>query len=370
VAFAQKTKVKKVAVFDPTGDISLDIKDIVREEISNIIVNTAGYTVLERSLYKEELLTINSINVNSEDYNSQICNICLNIGAHYALTTTISYLGNNLYISCKFINVINSRIEKQKTGKTNDGINDIDIVIRDIINEMILTEAPQTTAIPTETDIPAKSKITLVLSGKTIFAQNCGCNTLLSDIDTKYAYDDIVLPEGWRMATINELQCMCRFQKRIGGFKSEFYWSAEKKGEDDIYGVTFDDCKVEHRKKVALKKTNLFYTKFVKTGSNEPAFTPLIDNFSNCNCKIENVDKDAEYGYNEILPPDGWRLPSVKELECMCKNQKSIGGLHQDFYWSNELKQAGEVIGVTFNDCKKETRDINSKGYVRLVQDK
>ena len=39
---------RKVAVFDPAGRVSDDIKEIVREIISSVVVNTADYEVLER----------------------------------------------------------------------------------------------------------------------------------------------------------------------------------------------------------------------------------------------------------------------------------------------------------------------------------
>jgi hypothetical protein len=35
---------RKVAVFDPAGDVNTSIKEIVREEISSAIVNAGGYT--------------------------------------------------------------------------------------------------------------------------------------------------------------------------------------------------------------------------------------------------------------------------------------------------------------------------------------
>ena len=46
---------KKVAVFEPAGDASNSIKEIVREMISSVIVNTSGFTVLERQLINKVL---------------------------------------------------------------------------------------------------------------------------------------------------------------------------------------------------------------------------------------------------------------------------------------------------------------------------
>ena len=54
VAMAQD---RKVAIFDPVteGNVDSSIKGIVREEISSVVVNTGGYTVLERQLIEKVL---------------------------------------------------------------------------------------------------------------------------------------------------------------------------------------------------------------------------------------------------------------------------------------------------------------------------
>ena len=43
--FCRKAQDNKVAVFDPAGDVTSSIKEIVREEISASIVNMTDYTV-------------------------------------------------------------------------------------------------------------------------------------------------------------------------------------------------------------------------------------------------------------------------------------------------------------------------------------
>jgi hypothetical protein len=52
VAFGQEIK---VAVFDPAGNANEAIREIIREEISSMIVNTENYTVLERQLINKVL---------------------------------------------------------------------------------------------------------------------------------------------------------------------------------------------------------------------------------------------------------------------------------------------------------------------------
>ena len=52
-AFSQQER--KVAVFDPAGTVDKSLLEIVREEISSVVVNTTGYTVLERQLINKVL---------------------------------------------------------------------------------------------------------------------------------------------------------------------------------------------------------------------------------------------------------------------------------------------------------------------------
>ncbi|MDR1865602.1 MAG: CsgG/HfaB family protein [Bacteroidales bacterium] len=128
---------KKVAVFDPSGSVGSDIRDIVREEISSIVVNTNGYTVLERKLI-DRVLAESQFQMSGEVDDNQIGELGRKLGANYVLVSSVTHFGNNFYISCKLIDVITARIDKQKTGKTSNGMTDIDVVIRAIINEMLL----------------------------------------------------------------------------------------------------------------------------------------------------------------------------------------------------------------------------------------
>ena len=115
---------RKVAVFDPAGTVEKSLLEIVREEISSVVVNTKGYTVLERQLINK-VLEENKFQESGLVNDDQVSDIGKRMGADYVFVTAISKLGDNYYISCKMIEVATARIDKQFTGTSTDGINDI-----------------------------------------------------------------------------------------------------------------------------------------------------------------------------------------------------------------------------------------------------
>jgi hypothetical protein len=124
-----------VAVFDPAGDVSTSAKEIVREEISSIIVNTPGYAVLERQLI-DKVLEENKFQMGGMVDNSQIGEIGKKMGANAVFVASITPTGSNLYLSFKLIDVQTARIERQRTGRTSRGESDLDVVVQKIVGEM------------------------------------------------------------------------------------------------------------------------------------------------------------------------------------------------------------------------------------------
>lgn len=130
----------KVAVFDPVGDVSSSVKEIVREEVSAALVNIAGYTVLERSLISK-VLEENKFQTSGLVDDSQISEMGMRMGANYVFVISISSLGvSNYYISCKMIEVTTARIDKQKTARTILGSNEIVDIVRRLMKDMFSSE--------------------------------------------------------------------------------------------------------------------------------------------------------------------------------------------------------------------------------------
>jgi len=160
-ALAQQER--KVAVFDPAGKVEEALLEIVREEISSVVVNTTGYTVLERQLINK-VLEENKFQESGLVNDEQVSDIGKRMGADYVFVTTISPLGGNYYISCKMIEVATARIEKQSTGTTTAGINDIpqttQYIVRRLFGEdvqqQVYGQRQQTTA--TQRDVAAVNR--------------------------------------------------------------------------------------------------------------------------------------------------------------------------------------------------------------------
>ena len=139
---------KKVAVFDPAGEVSISTKNIVREEISSAIVSSAGYAVLERQLINK-VLEENKFQMGGMVDDSQISEMGKMMGANYVLVSSIEKMENgNLYISCKLIEVLTSRVEKQKTAQTQKRSDDLVSVVKNMVTEMfggkVIKQQPET----------------------------------------------------------------------------------------------------------------------------------------------------------------------------------------------------------------------------------
>jgi len=125
---------RKVAVFDPAGNVDAHLKEIVREEISAIIVNAGGYTVLERQLINK-VLEENRFQMGILFDDSQAAEMAKLMGANLVFVSNITPMGSNFYISCKLIEPT-GRIDKQRTAQTQRGTNDLIGVVQGMAREM------------------------------------------------------------------------------------------------------------------------------------------------------------------------------------------------------------------------------------------
>ncbi|MDR0831223.1 MAG: hypothetical protein LBN95_14110 [Prevotellaceae bacterium] len=78
----------------------------------------------------------------------------------------------------------------------------------------------------------------------------CGCEIMMYDMPKELEFEQAVgsAPEGWRLPTRNELQCMCEHQREIGSFRFSEYWTSERESNSRAYTRTFDDCQEEKAK--------------------------------------------------------------------------------------------------------------------------
>ena len=141
IALAQEGR--KVAVFDPSGTVENALLEIVREEISSVVVNTSGYSVLERQLINK-VLEENRFQESGLVNDEQVSDLGKRMGADYVFVTTLSTLGENYYISCKMIEVATARIDKQSTGTTSKGMSDIPQTTHTIVTRLLVESVKQT----------------------------------------------------------------------------------------------------------------------------------------------------------------------------------------------------------------------------------
>lgn len=136
ISLAQGQQDKKVAVFDPVGDVSNNLKIIIREELSNAVVNTLGFTVLERELINK-VMAESEFQMTGHVDDAQIGELGKKMGANYVCYASISSVGGNYYISCKLVDVMTAKIERQNTGITQSGLDDLFTVVSTVSRAML-----------------------------------------------------------------------------------------------------------------------------------------------------------------------------------------------------------------------------------------
>ena len=129
----------RVVVAEPEGNVSEAIRNIVREEFSSIIVNTQGYTLLERALLSgviEESLLQESL---GEDYRS--VGLGLLIGADYTLVSVLTTTTDgNIIITSRLVEVTTARTVRQENSRTRSGTGDLRIVASTMAQRMFRSE--------------------------------------------------------------------------------------------------------------------------------------------------------------------------------------------------------------------------------------
>jgi hypothetical protein len=141
ITVAAMAQNSKVAVFNPDGRVDNSIKEIIREEISSVMVN-ARYTVLEREQI-DRVLKENRYQESGLVDDSQKIEMGKHLGANLVLVSSVTQTGNEYYISCKLIDVETARIEKQKTFQTQRTTSEIICAVQRIVGEMFGQTMPE-----------------------------------------------------------------------------------------------------------------------------------------------------------------------------------------------------------------------------------
>ena len=118
LSFSAMSQDNKMAIFHPAGNANNEVKDIVRETISEVVVNSNDYIVLERAQIDKVIDEIlEPLNNPMFDEKTAVRAGKL-LGANIAIVSTVTRGGNNYFVSIKMIEVETARITKQITGET------------------------------------------------------------------------------------------------------------------------------------------------------------------------------------------------------------------------------------------------------------
>jgi hypothetical protein len=208
------------------------------------------------------------------------------------------------------------------------------------------------------------------LPEKTTYFPYCGFHVMEEDSPRKAPWYEAKnsAPQGWRLPTVEELQCMCHNKTLIKGFTGKEYWSNEKDKKDRCLSVTTNDCDREKN-----DETDEYSVRYVKDHQIDWE-NPDYIHFTIRERIIEVVIRDLpqQLTWYEACKscPDGWRLPTAEELQKMCENKNRIPMFNERRYWSSTEKNETDAKNVTTNDCNIENGSKSSTYPVRCVRNK
>ena len=107
----------KIAIYNPDGNISANLKAVVREEISNVFVGNRRYVVLEREAI-EQVLKENKFQSQGLVDDQQLSELGRKLGANYVCGITVVVEDNTYYITCKIIDVKTAEVTDMGRSQT------------------------------------------------------------------------------------------------------------------------------------------------------------------------------------------------------------------------------------------------------------
>ncbi len=192
---------EKVAIFNPAGEVNNSIKTIIREELSSAVVSSNNYTVLERALI-DKVLEESKFQMSGQVDDNQIGELGKKMGADYVCIASITPMGNNFYLSFKLVSVTTAKVERQKTGMTQRGGNELMPMSVRLANEMFQEKPNSNLSISSiqteESTTTSTSKLTMHFQkfkkGKPVILEG-GKQVNLSEVTQKLSTNRNLLKE-------------------------------------------------------------------------------------------------------------------------------------------------------------------------------
>ncbi|MDR0605789.1 MAG: hypothetical protein LBG80_15960 [Bacteroidales bacterium] len=248
----------RVAILDPSASgTSIDegTKLAVQELISSTFVNTGKYIMIERSMIDKIMKEQAFQNSDMAD-NSQATELGKLVGANKVVLSAVSLVGGRNMLSIKIIDVQTATIDQQKTKivNTNDLLDVVEPLTLELLGERAVYKK-QETKFDTQTQEEVKEvkeekpqKSNTSMENQVSIYTGCGIEIMINDLPGEYSWDAAMraCPQGWRLPTSKELECMCKSKKFIDRFYGEQYWSSDKKSDKKAISRTTNDCEVEN----------------------------------------------------------------------------------------------------------------------------
>ncbi len=188
---------------------------------------------------------------------------------------------------------------------------------------------------------------------------------LLRDYQGKEAC--YILGEGWRLPSKDELKILYQNRNKIGGFEGIYYLSSSP-SSSLTWIFCFEDGTLKNNIRTDF---SIRAVRSITQGSNlikNNISKPIIID------KLEIAQNDFPYKMNWMQAKmavyslgNGWRLPTMKELEILYFNKTKIGRYSDLSYWS---AQGGgyDALSSKLSSYSRQSESKNSNNYVRAVR--
>lgn len=380
---------KKVAVFDPVGDVSQNLKIVIREELSNAIVNTLGFTVLERELINK-VLAENSFQMTGHVDDGQIGELGKKMGANYVCYASISSVGGNYYISCKMVDVMTAKIERQNTGITQSGLDDLFTVVSTVSRAMLQqqvasvrnrsTSSNQTKYVIDESD--SKDLVELNMMGLSILVMPIDATptkTNWMEANNACLESNAYGLTEWRLPTKLEISRMFAQKSALRKMQTYWYWSATPEKNNVYFRQAFDADKLVPAAAKAKSFSRCVHSngvinladadgvwEFSLYGNDYQVMPDDIEGIYRWEEARNTCESSSAYGYND------WELPSIESLGFMYNNKIALN-MGGEWYWSSTPKKTGSTSAMfekNFFDGQTYDTGSNAKRQVRCIRKK
>ena len=130
-------QVQNVAIFDPIGGVEENIKKIVFDEVYSVSKTYRDISIIERQVIIRTLAEKKfRIDLTTDD--AKFCEIGKAMKVSYIFVITISDIGkNNFSVSCKAIDVTKTKVLKQISTQTRNGLKDLENNTKQMMRDML-----------------------------------------------------------------------------------------------------------------------------------------------------------------------------------------------------------------------------------------